>query len=58
MDRILMTLVGLVFVVGGVYLARCGLEAKNMVESAMFGLMGVTIGLFLIVTAFVGPPNY
>jgi hypothetical protein len=58
LDSILMVVVGLVFVVGGSYLSYCSLGAQNMIESAMFGLMGVAIGLFLIATAFFGPPNY
>jgi hypothetical protein len=58
MDRVLMALVGITFVAGGTYISKCSLDAKNMMESAMFGLMGVGIGLFLLVCAFVGPPNY
>jgi hypothetical protein len=57
-DSLLMIVIGLVFVAGGSYLAYCSLGAKNMIEAAMFGLMGVAIGLFLIATAFFGPPNY
>jgi hypothetical protein len=58
LDSVLMVVVGVVFVAGGAYLSYCSLGAKNMIESAMFGLMGVTVGLFLIATAFFGPPNY
>jgi hypothetical protein len=58
LDGILMFIVGLVFVLGGSYLSYCALGAKNMIEAAMFGLMGVAIGLFLIATTFFGPPSY
>ena len=58
LDSALMVIVGIVFVAGGSYLAYCALGAKNMIEAAMFGLMGVAIGLFLIATAFFGPPSY
>lgn len=58
LDTVLDVIIGLVFVAGGSYLAYCSIGAKNMIESAMFGLMGVAIGLFLIATAFFGPPSY
>lgn len=58
LDSVLLVVVGVVFVAGGAYLAYCALGAKNMIESAMFGLLGVTLGLFLIATAFFGPPTY
>jgi hypothetical protein len=58
LDAVLEVVIGLVFVGGGSYLAYCAIGAKNMIESAMFGLMGVAIGLFLIATAFFGPPSY
>lgn len=56
MSRVLMFLVGITFVGGGTYIAKSSLEAKNMLESAMFGLMGVAIGLFLLICAIAGPP--
>ena len=57
-DRILMFTVGAVFVVGGLVIAKNALDAKNLIETAMFGVLGLTVGLFLMITAFVGPPNY
>lgn len=57
MDRFLMFMVGVTFVGGGTYIARCSLEAKNMLESAVFGLLGVAIGLFLLICAIAGPPS-
>ena len=53
-----MATVGLTFVGGGAYIAKCSLEAKNLIETALFGLMGVAIGLFLIISSLVGPPTY
>jgi hypothetical protein len=58
LDFWLMLIVGVTFVAGGAYIARCALEAKNMIEAAMFGLMGATIGLFLISVAFFGTPEW
>jgi drug/metabolite transporter superfamily protein YnfA len=58
MDRILIFLVGAVFAIGGCYIAKCSLEAKNFLEVALFGIMGFSIGLFLVIVAVTGPPNY
>lgn len=53
-----MATVGLTFVGGGAYIAKSSLEAKNLIETAIFGLLGVAVGLFLIITSIVGPPGY
>lgn len=58
MDKVLMIVIGITFIAGGTYIAKCSLEAKNLIESALFGLMGVAVGLFLLITAAVGPPSY
>lgn len=58
MDRILMFMVGAIFVIGGAYISKSSLDAKNFMESAIFGLMGVSVGLFLVIMAVTGPPSY
>jgi hypothetical protein len=57
LDRVLMAAVGLTFLAGGGFIARCSLDAKNLIETALFGLLGVGIGIFLIVAALCGPPG-
>ncbi len=57
MDQVLMFVVGVTFVAGGTYIAKSALDAKNMIESALFGLMGVAIGLFLLICSINGAPN-
>lgn len=52
-----MLLVGLSFLGGGLWIAKCSLETKNLMETAIFGLMIVATGLFLIVSAVAGPPD-
>ncbi len=53
----------LLFVVGGIFIAAGGrfvkdsLEAKDLIESTLFGLFGVAIGLFCVVVAIIGPPG-
>lgn len=56
LERFLMLSVGVVFVVGGGIIAKSSLEAKNLMEVALFGLLGVSAGLFLVICAFGGPP--
>lgn len=57
-EQILMVVIGIVFIAGGAFIARCALDSKNMMETAFFGLIGVGTGLFLIICAFFGPPSY
>ncbi|MBY0549940.1 MAG: hypothetical protein K2W95_21885 [Candidatus Obscuribacterales bacterium] len=57
MERFLMLTIGLAFVGGGTYIAKSSLDAKNLMECALFGLLGVTAGLFLVISAVVGPPT-
>lgn len=52
-----MVLVGLVFITGGGLIAKNSLDAKNLIETALFGLLGVSAGLFLVICALVGPPG-
>lgn len=52
-----MFIVGVTFVAGGGYIAKSSLDAKNLMETALFGLLGVTIGLFLVICALCGPPS-
>ena len=49
--------IGLTFVTGGGYIAKSSLDAKNLMETALFGLLGVTVGLFLLICSIVGPPS-
>lgn len=55
--RILEFIIGLVFIGGGLIFVKQGLESKNLIESVLFALMGVMMGLFLCVTAVMGPPG-
>lgn len=55
-ERFLMFTIGITFVAGGGYIAKSSLDAKNLVETALFGLLGVTAGLFLVICSIVGPP--
>lgn len=55
-ERLLMFVVGLTFVLGGGLIAKSSLEAKNLMECALFGLVGVSAGLFLLICAVCGPP--
>jgi hypothetical protein len=48
---------GLTFLGGGLIFVKQSLEAKNLIESVLFSLMGVMAGLFLIVTSIMGPPD-
>jgi hypothetical protein len=55
--RIMCFCVGITFIAGGLIFVKQSLEAKNLIESVLFSLMGVMAGLFLIVTAVMGPPD-
>lgn len=55
-ERFLMFTIGITFVTGGTYIAKSSLDAKNLMECALFGLLGVTAGLFLVISAVTGPP--
>jgi hypothetical protein len=57
-DRILMAIVGITFIIGGGIIARSSLEAKNLIQTAIFGMIGVAVGMFLVISAICGPPNY
>jgi hypothetical protein len=52
----LMGLIGLVFCAGSAVIAKNSLDAKNMIETAMFGFLGLSTGVFLIMSAFTGAP--
>jgi hypothetical protein len=56
-ERFLMFTVGITFVGGGTYIAKSSLDAKNLMETALFGLLGVTAGLFLVISSIFGPPS-
>lgn len=55
--RIILFVVGLVFLVAGGRFAKDSLEAKDLIESTLFGLFGVVIGLFCIGIGVFGPPD-
>ncbi len=55
--RIMCFVLGLTFITGGLIFVKQSLDAKNLIESVLFSLMGVMAGLFLIVTSIMGPPD-
>jgi hypothetical protein len=57
LERVLMFVTGITFIVGGGFIAKSSLEAKNLIETALFGLLGVGMGIFLVICAFCGPPD-
>ena len=57
-QRVLMFIVGLVFVGGGaIFTFQAFEDAKNVFETLIFALMGVAVGLTLCVWTFTGPPG-
>ncbi len=58
LESIIMFIVGSVFVYGGAVICRQAFEdAKNVLESTIFGLGIVGVGLALCIWAFTGPPG-
>ncbi len=57
LDRFLTLVVGITCIAGGAYLCRGSMDAKNLIQSAIFGLLVIAVGLFLTYTAFAGPPG-
>lgn len=57
LEKVLQFIIGIVFVFGGGYIAKSSLDAKNMIEAALFGLLGVMVGFFLIMVVFCGAPS-
>ena len=56
--RIMMLIVGSVFLGGGlVFVKQAFDDAKNVIESVLFALMGVATGLWLIWWALTGIPE-
>lgn len=58
LEQVLMVIIGVAFIVGGAVIAKGSIDSKNLIEVAIFGLLGVGSGLFLIITAICGPPTY
>lgn len=56
-DRIMMFVVGVTFIIGGGLIAKNSLDSKNLIETALFGLLGLGTGVFLVVCAFCGAPD-
>lgn len=56
-ERILLFLVGAIFLGAGGKFIIDSMDAKDLIESTLFGAMGVAIGLFLVVMAFVLQPG-
>jgi hypothetical protein len=52
-----MLIVGVTFIIGGGVIVKGALGAKNLIESSLFGLLGVCAGLFLVCAAVFGPPD-
>jgi hypothetical protein len=57
MDRVVMFFIGAVFIGGGLVFIKGAFDAKNLIESALFGLLGVATGIFLCVVAIAGAPD-
>ena len=57
-ERVMMFIVGAVFIGGGGVFARQAFEdAKNVFETLIFSMAGVAVGLALCVWSFTGPPG-
>lgn len=57
-ESIIMFIIGVVFVGGGSILCKQAFEdAKNVLESTIFGLGIVCVGLLLCVWSITGPPG-
>ena len=58
LESILMFVIGAVFVYGGgVICIQAFEDAKNVLESCIFGLCILGVGLALVIWAFTGPPG-
>ncbi|HEY9715183.1 MAG TPA: hypothetical protein V6C72_17060 [Chroococcales cyanobacterium] len=58
LERIMMLIVGSVFLGGGlVFVKQAFDDAKNVLESVLFALMGVATGLWLVWWALTGIPE-
>lgn len=58
LERILLFIIGLVFMGGGGVLTKQGFEdAKNVFETIVFGMLIITMGLLLCIWTFTGPPD-
>ena len=55
--RVLLFVVGAIFVGAGGKFVKDSMGAKDLIESSLFGLLGVLVGLFLLGIAFFGPPG-
>ena len=57
-EKILLLIIGLVFVGGGGILTKQGFEeAKNVFETIIFGVLIAAVGILLCVWAIGGPPD-
>ena len=56
-ERLLMFIVGVTFICGGGMIARGALESKNLIDTSLFGLLGIGVGIFLVISAICGPPG-
>jgi hypothetical protein len=52
-----MFLVGAIFLGGSTFLVIKSFEARNLIVAAMWGCLGLAIGIFLCVTAITGFPE-
>ncbi len=55
--RISLFLVGIIFIGAGGLFVKDSMEAKDLIESTLFALFGVAIGVFLVIIAIFGPPG-
>ena len=49
--------VGAIFIGAGAQFVKDSLGAKDLIESSLFGLLGIAVGLFLVFIAVFGPPG-
>lgn len=56
-ESIMMFIVGVTFIIGGGAITKNSLDSKNLIETALFGLLGLGTGIFLVICAFCGAPD-
>jgi hypothetical protein len=58
LERILLLIIGLIFMGGGGVLTKQGFDdAKNVFETLIFGMLIMTMGFLLCIWTFAGPPD-
>ena len=57
MLRVLSLIIGITFITGGGVILKGSMDARNLPDTAFFGLFGIGIGIFLVIVAILGPPD-